>query len=170
VSVLALILVGWVVLLVLVLAILTVAKLSDEAMTPPDHAGTSGIEVLREDEALGQFAGEVAIALGAERVVVMIGDRAEPSTGVVAACLGAPGLVGRRGPMPTEPASGVVQDWNFAQIPLDGVVEAAGAVSVATPGPRSFTDRDLGLVERLARSQVPLFDRRRAPRAPAVRA
>jgi hypothetical protein len=167
---LALIIVGWLLLLALLMAILTAAKLGDEAMKRPDPAGASRIEMLPDDTGFGQFAGEVAIELGAERVIVVIGDPAEPSTGVVAACLGTPGLVGRRLPMPSEPAHGVVQDWQFAQIPLKGMAERAGAVAVASPGRRSFTDRELGFVERLARSQLAQFDRRRVPRKPAVRA
>jgi hypothetical protein len=172
---LALIVVAWLLVLGFVLAILTAAKLGDEsmaladgAMTRPGPAGASLIEMLPDEEALGQLVGEVAIALGAERVVVMIADAGEPSTGVVAACLGTPGLVGRRVPMPTEPATGVVEDWNFAQIPLHGRVAAAGAVAVAALEPRSFTPRDLGFVEQLARSQLRRFDRRRIPRGSAV--
>jgi hypothetical protein len=165
---LALIIVGWLVLLACVLALLTAGKPSDEA-TRPDLAG-GPIEMLPDDEGLGQFAGEVAIELGAERVVVVIGDPAEPSTGVVAACLGTPGMVGRRVPMPTEPAMGAAQDWNFAQIPLNGIAEGTGAVAVASPRPRSFTERDLGFVERLARSRLARFDRYRVPRGPTARA
>jgi hypothetical protein len=173
---LAIIVAVWLAVLAIVLAILTAAKLGDEAMiwsdlmARPEPAGAEPIEMLPDGEALGQFAGEVAIALGAERVVVVIGDDVEASTGVVAACLGTPGLVGRRVPLPTELATGVVEDWNFAQIPLTGDLEAKGVVAVAAPEPHAFTDRDLGFVEALARSQLRLFDRRRVPRGPAVRA
>jgi hypothetical protein len=168
-TMLALMIVGWLVVVAFVMAILTAAKRGDEAMTSAYPADASGIEMLPGDTGLGQFTGEVAIELGAERVIVVIGNPAEPSTGVVAACLGTPGLVGQRVPMPTERATGVAQDWHFAQIPLKGMAEAAGAVAVASPGRRSFTDGDLGLVERLARSQLAQFDRRRVPRSPAMR-
>ena len=51
--------------------------------------------------------------------------------------------------------------WTFAHVPITGEGELLGAVTVAACDERQFTRDDLAVVERLARSRVPRFDRRR---------
>jgi GAF domain-containing protein len=134
-------------------------------------------ETLPAQGFLGRFADDLADLLAVDRVTVAMTDPARPDTGVIAACLGAPGVLGRHVPLPTEPATGYKSadeavalglgedgrelPWSYAHVPIAASGELLGAVTVVSRRPRAFSERELVGVERLARRRVPEFDRRR---------
>jgi hypothetical protein len=168
---------------VVVLAMLTAGKRADEAMArEPLPAGP--IEILPAHAALGHVAAEVRDALAVERVTVIVADPEEPHTGVVGACLGAPGLLGLRVPVEDKAATGVLgpaeavvlgltgdagadDSWTFAHVPLDCAGWRRGAVAVAARRLLAFSTGEMNAIERLARRGAPDFDRRRRARTPA---
>jgi hypothetical protein len=169
----ALVVMGYLVFLGFVLSLLAAAKRGDEAL------GRSGpsVEVLRDREPLGRIAADVHHLLGAERVTVIVGEGEHRESGLVAACFGAPGLLGARIPVAAETSAGVLHpeeaaalglaggtSWSFAHIPLDGPEGVSGAITVATRRPNAFTPGELGRIERLARRGAPEFERRRFAR------
>jgi hypothetical protein len=134
----------------------------------------AGADVLGPHPELGRLAATVQDTLAAEQVTVVVSDDAEPGTGVVAACVGAPGLLGNRVRVLAEPVSGFLtpgeagalglageEPWAFAHLPIAGPLEPLGAVTVASRRPGAFGRRELRTLERLAREQAPEFDRRR---------
>ena len=136
---------------------------------------------------LERLVADVHETLDVDRVAVVVSDDDEPGVGHVQACFGPPKLLGSRVevlPMPvrgpTTPfgatALGLAgadegdSAWTFAHVPITDSEGLLGAVTVAALGEREFTEDDLTVLERLARSRVPRFDRRRRaliPRAPA---
>ncbi len=127
---------------------------------------------------LERLAEDVHDALAVDRVIVVVSDDEKPGVGLVRACVGSPELLGSRidlipvpvtGPMSPFGAAALgigdaderADAWTFAHVPIAGAGELLGAVTVATCGERDFTEADLTIVERLARSRVPRFDRRR---------
>jgi hypothetical protein len=144
----------------------------------PLHPVRPPAENLPAQGFLGRFAGDLADLLAVDRVTVAMADPVRPDTGVVAACLGAPGVLGRHLPLPTEQttgfktaeeavALGLGEDggrelpWSFAHVPIATSGELLGAVTVVSRRPRAFSRQELVGVERLARRRVPEFDRRR---------
>jgi hypothetical protein len=146
------------------------------------------VEMLPAHVPLGRLAVELRDSLDVERVSVVVSDPRVPGTGVVGACLGAPGLLGSRIPVVDEAATGLLNaseatavglgdghedgaPWTYAHVPIAGTDdELLGAVTVATRRFRQFGERDLRTVERVARERAPQFDRRRfaiLPRATA---
>jgi hypothetical protein len=127
---------------------------------------------------LEQLAEDVHDALAVDRVTVVVSDDEKPGVGRVRACFGSPKPLDSRinlipvpvtGPMSPFGAAALgigdaderADSWTFAHVPITGAGELLGAVTVATCGERDFTEDDLTVVERLARSRVPRFDRRR---------
>jgi hypothetical protein len=124
-------------------------------------------------------AAEVCDVLGAEWVAVVLSDPDEPTTGVVGACLGAPGLLGSRVPVGPTRAAGVLEGphasvlglprepgsdaWRFAHVPIASTSNVIGAVTAASRS-RTFAQADLSLIEHVARGGAGQFDRRRRPR------
>jgi hypothetical protein len=170
VTVVATIALGYGALMVLVLSLLTASRRSDAASHAP-------VEVIAGYDALGRLAAELRDTLRADRVAVIV---AEPDRGEewrVAACAGAPGLLGSRLPVASRPASrtigaeeasalGLTGDgcWTYAHVPLVGPSGTAGAVMVASRRELPFSRGELGLIERLARTSAPEFERRRQTR------
>jgi hypothetical protein len=126
---------------------------------------------------LGRLAADLADLLDVERVMVAIPDRQRADTAVVAACVGAPGALGRQVLLQTERSTGCktadealalgldedggeALPWSYAHVPIAGADELLGAVTVVSRRFRSFTEQDLSGVEQLARRRVPQFDRR----------
>jgi hypothetical protein len=141
-------------------------------------------EALPNQGFLARLAGDVAEMLRVDRVTVAIPDPEHADTGIVAACLGAPGMLGMRLPLPTTSATGVKSaaevaalglgededrelPWSFAHVPIAGFAEESlGAVTVVSRRARAFSEQDLLFIEKLARRRVPEFDRRRGRRTP----
>ena len=135
---------------------------------------------------LKQLAADVQDALDVDRVAVVVSDDEEPGVGRVGACFGSRKPLGSRidlipvpvtGPMSPFGAAALgigdaderADAWTFAHLPITGTGELLGAVTVAACGERDFTVHDLTVLERLARSRVPRFDRRHRaliPRSP----
>lgn len=179
-TVLLLITAAWVAVLALTLSVLMTAKRADEAMARELGRPSRRLAARPPDGPLADVAAEVQRAVGAERVAVVVVDPGEPATGRVGACCGAPGLVGRRVRIAPTRTTGVVRPadaaglglavadegpwpWTFAHLPLPGEGRLVGAVTVASRS-RAFTDDDLTVIERIARSRGRPFDRRRRPR------
>ena len=143
-------------------------------------------EALPNHGFLARLAGDVAEMLRVERVTVAIADPEHADTGIVAACLGAPGTLGMRLPLPTACVTGVKSaaeaatlglgedeerelPWSFAHVPIAGFSEESlGAVTVVSRRARAFTEQDLLSIEKLARRRVPEFDRRQSRRSRAT--
>ena len=141
-------------------------------------------EALPNHGFMARLAGDVAEMLRAERVTVAIADPDHADEGIVAACLGAPGTLGMRLPLPTERATGFKSaaeaatlglgedeehslPWSFAHVPIAGLSEESlGAVTVVSRRTRAFNEQDLLSIEKLARRRVPEFDRRQGRRTP----
>jgi hypothetical protein len=173
---------GYLVLLTGALAVVIVAKRADENMGRERRPRGRGVEA--DHAALGRVAVEVCEALHAERVTVVLSDPDEPTTGVIRASFGAPGLLGSRVPVAPTSASGVLgasdasmlglvreagsQAWRFVRVPIEGTGDVVGAITAASRS-RSFAAADLTLIEHVARGAAPQFDRRRHPRAPDAR-
>jgi hypothetical protein len=164
------------------------------AAVPQPYAGRSQVddvpaatpapvEALPGHGFLGRLAADLAEMLCVERVTVAIADPDHADAGIVAACVGAPGVLGRHAPLPTERATGVKSaaeaaalglgadgdhelPWSYAHVPIAGTCEVLGAVTVVSRRARAFTEQDLIFVERIARRRVPEFDRRRRGRVP----
>jgi GAF domain len=183
---------GYAITLAFVLHLLGAARRREKAMTPTAPAAPrprrlrrpQGMTrrapttmVLGADPDLGRLAAAVHDTLDVKRVAVVVTDADKPGTGVVAACLGVPGLLGNRLPLVAEPATGLLtsgevadlgfgdsdhgeEPWAFAQLPITGTDDVLGAVTVASQRDREFDDADLRVLERLAREQAPRFDRR----------
>ena len=127
---------------------------------------------------LERLAEDIHDALAVDRVTVVMSDDEKPGVGRVGACFGSRKPLGSRidlipvpvtGPMSPFGAAALgigdaderADAWTFAHVPITGAGELLGAVTVASCGERDFTEDDLTIVERLARSRVPRFDRRR---------
>lgn len=172
---LAIVGVTYLIFLLLVLAVLTVAKRADEATERHVLALGGAVETFPDHAALGRVAAEICNALEAERVSVVLTDPGEPGIGVVRACLGAPGLLGSRVPLEPRSSTGVLgaaeaavlglaaeagsPAWRFAHVPIAGAGQVVGAVTAASRS-RTFADTDLTLIEHVARRAARPFDRR----------
>jgi hypothetical protein len=156
--------------MVLVLAMLTASRRSDGAARAP-------VEVLPGADALGRLAAELRDTLRADRVAVIVADFDRGEEWRVAACAGAPGLLGSRLPVAARPttrtigpdeasALGLPGDgcWSYAHVPMTGSSGTAGAVMVASRREIPYSQGEMRLIERLARSGVPEFERRRRAR------
>jgi hypothetical protein len=170
---------AYLVFLLLILAVLTVAKRADESMERHVRALRGAVEAFPDHAALGRVAAEICDVLQAERVSVVLTDPAEPSTGVVRACLGAPGVLGSRVPVEPRSATGVLgateasvlglapeagsPAWQFAHVPIAEMGDVVGAVTAASRS-RTFAEADLTLIEHVARGGARPFDRRRIAR------
>lgn len=157
------------------LALLAAGKRADDSATRQFQDMSDSVQALPSLDALGRVAAEVREALGAERVAVVLSDPDEPTTGVVGACLGAPGLLGSRVPVGPTRATGVLQAqqasvlglprelgsdaWRFAHVPIAGTGNVIGAVTAASRS-HTFAQADLRLIEHVARGGSGLFDRR----------
>jgi hypothetical protein len=135
------------------------------------------VETLPGHEPLDLLTAELRDAFGAERIAVIAADPDRAGEWRVAACTGAPGLLGSRLPIaarrtsrtigPEEASAlGLPGDgwWTYAHVPLTGVTGTAGAVMVATRRRLPFSPAELTLIERLARTRAPEFERRRQAR------
>ena len=182
---------GYAILLAFALHLLAAARRREELAVLPRPAAAAPRRLQRheaeqrlaatlpgEDGAdLGRLAAAVHDTLQIERVAVVVSDRDDPRTGVVAACLGVPGLLGNRVPVLSQPAAGLLgpgevadlglgddapdeEPWAFAQLPIMGTREPLGALTVASRRGREFDGAELRALERLAREEVPRFDRR----------
>jgi hypothetical protein len=134
-------------------------------------------ETLGAHPELGPLATAVHDKFEAARVTVVLSDGDDPATGVVAACVGAPGLLGYRVPMVSAPVTGVLspgeaaaiglgggaraKPWAFAQLPIAGEDGPLGELTLAARREDAFSPRELRLLERIAREEAPEFDRRR---------
>lgn len=167
-TVLVLALLGYIALVGLVLASLHAVARTDEAVLPSVQ-----VDALGEHAALGRIAADVHALLGAERVTVIVAAGTRHDCGLVSACIGAPGLLGARVPLPAETATGVLDpesagalglppgaSWSFANLPLDGPEGVVGAIGVATRRPTAFTRAELERIVQLARRGAPAFERR----------
>jgi hypothetical protein len=140
--------------------------------------GTAPTRAVTGHPALERLAADVHETLDVDRVAVVVSDDDEPGVGRVEACFGPPRLLGSRVELLPVPVTGPMSPfgatalgiagadehanaWTFAHVPITGSGELLGAVTVAALGEREFTDDDLTVLERLARSGVPRFDRRR---------
>lgn len=157
-------------LMVLVLAMLTASRRSDAAARAP-------VEMLPGADSLGRLAAELRDTLRADRVAVIV---AEPDRGEewhVAACVGAPGLLGSRLPVAARPTTQTIGPdeasalgltgnacWTYAHVPMTGPSGTAGAVMVASRREIPFSAGEMRLIERLARMGAPEFERRRRTR------
>jgi hypothetical protein len=158
-----------------VLHLLVAARRCEEARgrlrAVPDPPAAA---VLGAHAGLGRLVATVQDTLAAEQVTVVVTDDAEPGTGVVAACVGAPGLLGNRVRVLPEPVSAFLtageaaalglagqEPWAFVHLPIPGPLEPAGALTVAARRAGVFGRGDLRMLERLAREGAPEFDRRR---------
>jgi hypothetical protein len=183
----ALLAVGYATLVTVILAFFAAAKRGDEAMQRRlEGEPGSPVQVLPTHVPLAGVAVAVRDQLGAERVTVVVSDPGEPQTGLVCACLGAPGQLGRRVPVETSPATMVLDPveaaalglpadpaelpWTLAHLPLSGPSGLLGAVTVAGRRPRAYTEGEVGSIERLARHGARHFDRRRHRRTPRTTA
>jgi hypothetical protein len=186
------ILTGYAVALAFVLRLLAAAKRDEESMLAsravgPDQwmpydlpvaVSPSPVEMLPAHVPLGRLAVELRDSFDVEQVSVVVSDPEDPGIGVVGACLGAPGLLGSRIPVVTEPTTGLLNaaeaaalglgedgeddaPWTYAHVPIPGADGLLGAVTVATRRSREFRERDLVALERVARQRTPQFDRRR---------
>jgi hypothetical protein len=157
---------GYGALMVFVLALLTASRRGDAAARTP-------VEVLPGHDGLGRLAAELRDTLRADRVAVIVSDPDRAEEWCVAACAGVPGLLGRRLPVCTRRATrtigaeqavvlGLTGDgcWTYAHVPMTGTSGTAGAVMVASRRERPYSRGELGLIERLARSGAPEFERR----------
>jgi hypothetical protein len=121
VTTILLVVAGYVLFVIFILAVMTAAKRGDEAMEaslgPVEQRAWEGqalarpgdppqVEALPAYDALGRLAGDVRGALGAKRIAVMVSDPEDPGTGTVVASLGAPELLGSRVRISTDAASG----------------------------------------------------------------
>jgi hypothetical protein len=142
------------------------------AAVPPPVARCDGPPELE------RLAADVHETLGVDRVAVVVTGEEGPGMGRVGACVGPDSLLGSRVSLIPEPVSGPMTPtgaaalgiggpdegegaWSFAHVPITTEDELLGAITVACEGDRRFTDADLARLERLARSQVPRFDRRK---------
>jgi hypothetical protein len=171
---------AYVVFVVFTLALVRVGKRADEATERHARALGHSVETRPGDAALRRVARGIRDALQAERVSVVLTNPGEPTTGVVAACLGAPGLVGSRVPVEPTSATGVLgpaeapvvglasgagsDAWTFAHLPLTGMSDLVGTVTAASRS-RTFAEADLALMEHVARDGARPFDRRQQPRS-----
>jgi hypothetical protein len=171
--------IAYLVFLACTLAVLTVAKRADEQAERQGRALRGSVETLPDHDVLGRVAAEVCAALQAERVSVVLSDPNKPTTGVIRACVGAPGLLGSRVLVEATPAVGALgaseapilglarqarsEAWTYAHVPIAGPREVVGAVTAASRS-RTFAEADLALIERVARRGGRPFDRRRRPR------
>ena len=165
--------------LMLLLALLTVASRADDQAERQFAAVRGTVAALPDHAALARVAAEVCETLQAERVAVVLSDPDEPHTGVIRACLGAPGLLGSRVPVEPTPATGVLgapdaptlglaqpaesEAWTYAHVPIAGPDDVLGTVTAARRS-RAFAQADLALIEHVARRGARPFDRRRRPR------
>ena len=148
------------------------ARLADAAPAAPP------VRAITLSPPLERLAEDVHDALAVDRVTVVVSDDEKPGAGRVRACVGSPKPLGSRidlipvpvmGPMTPFGAAALgigdaderADTWTFAHVPITCAGELLGAVTVATCGERDFTEDELTIVERLARSRVPRFDRRR---------
>ncbi len=189
---------GYFAVLVLVLALLTAAKRGDEAMADAvpeirilpggSHPGrgpvrwSQTVDVLPGHEELGDLADRIRHMLGVEQICVVVGD--EHASGLVAACIDAPGRLGARTPVGRRAVTGLLDrdeaaayglhgetpggaSWSYAHVPLHGPDGLTGAIDVAARRVLPFSSGELRLIERLARRGTPRFERRRQVRAAA---
>jgi hypothetical protein len=199
----ALILVIYIALVASALALLNAAKRGDEAMDravadelaswsdpAPAHPyrgrvrWATPVEILPDHEMLGGVAAEVRAVLGVEQVTVALADGQYRDTGIVGACINAPGLLGERVPieamadtgfLPPEEAEdlGLTGDtpggasWTYAHVPLHGPAGVSGAVTVTARRMLPFTTGEIRQIERVARRGAPQFERRRNVRTAA---
>ena len=135
------------------------------------------VETLAGHETLGLLATDLRDELGAERVAVIAADPDRADEWRVAACTGAPGLLGSRLPVAARRASRTIgpeeasalglpgdASWTYAHVPLTGTSGTSGAVMVATRRELPFSPAELTRIERLARTRAPEFERRRRAR------
>ena len=147
----------------------------------PVAATPSSVEALPGRGFLGRLAADLAEMLRVDRVTVAVADLGRADVGVVAACVGAPGVLGTHVPLRAERATGFKSaaeaaslglgeddepelPWSFAQVPIAGTSELLGTVTVVSRRARCFTEQELIFIERITRRRVPEFDRRRQGR------
>lgn len=171
---------GYVTFLAFVLILLTAAKRGDHALgrLVREHRLRAPLVLLPGDAHLGRLATELQHGLDVERVAVLVSDLGESAFGQVRACLGTPGLLGCLLPVEEAPATRILSraeaaalgfgpageqetPWALAHVPIARYGEVLGAVVVASHRPRTFTERELSFIERLARRDAREFDRRR---------
>jgi hypothetical protein len=147
----------------------------------PVAATPSSVETLPGHGFLGRLVGDLAEMLRLDRVAVVVADPGRSDVGVVAACVGAPGMLGTHIPLCAVSVAGFKSaveaahlglgggvepelPWSFARVPIAGTTELLGTVTVVSRWARCFTEQDLIFIERIARRRVPEFDRRRRRR------
>jgi hypothetical protein len=140
-----------------------------------DGLDPSPLEALPGHGFLGLLAVDLREALRVDRVTVVVADPAACGGGIVAACLGAPGMLGRHVPLLEEPATGYKSPaeaaalglagegerelpWSFAYVPIAPAGQPIGAVTLVSRRARIFTDRDLSFVQRLASRRAAQFE------------
>lgn len=166
----------WIGIAAFALSLVVVAKRADEQMDR-QRRRAARVETLPGHLPLGRLAVDIHEVFGVERVAVVLSPDGT-GAGRVTACLGTPGLLGRRVRVPGAPLTGsgraataklaglipqgdAADSWAFAYAPIAAADDVLGAVAVADRS-RPLAPEDLALLNHLATPT--LYQSRRSPR------